>query len=195
MSRHSRAAALGLAIATTFTVTVTPAVGLGLPGPYQDADEYGDVVITEKRGLPTPQRRSIDLGDVRVLQDEPNRQVELVVQMRKVTDSKKFDQVVTIAFGSDTVGGAVELSPSPSDRRSGTAGWFEDGGELKRCRGLVTEILDTRVSRTTVPYRCIPDTPVSVSVLVTTEPDRRGLPWSADQLRSDGTYQLRPAAQ
>ena len=38
------------------------------------------------------------------------------------------------------------------------------------------------------------DVPVSVDTLAATEPDRGGRFWSRDLLRSEGTYQLRPAA-
>lgn len=199
MTRTTRsrttAAALGLALAAGLTAaSTTPSAALGLLASYQDADEAGDVTITRKDGLSDRQRRSIDLGSVQVVQDDANREIDLAVQLRRVTDARRLDQVVTVVLGSDAVGGAVRFSPSPGERRSGAAGWFEDGGEEKFCRGLVTRVSDGGVVRTSVPYRCVPDVPVSVDTLAVTEPDGGGRFWSYDVLESEGTYQLRPAA-
>lgn len=199
MTRTTRsrttAAALGLALAAGLTgASMTPSAALEAPAPYQDTDGAGDVKITRKDGLPDRQRRSIDLGSVQIVRDAANREVGLVVDLRRVTGSTRFDQTVTVVLGSDTVGGAVRFSPSPGDRRSGIAGRFEDGGQEKRCRGLVTRVSDGGVVRTSVPYRCVPDVPVSVTTVAATQPDRGGRPWSYDLLGSEGTYQLRPAA-
>lgn len=199
MTRTTRsrttAAALGLALAAGLTgASTTPSAALGVPPSYQATDGAGDVKITRKDGLSDRQRRSIDLGSVQIVQDDANREIDVAVQLRRVTGSTRFDQVVTVAYGSDTVGGAVRFSPSPGERRSGAAGRFGEGGDDKFCRGLVTRVSDGGVVSTSVPYRCVPDVPVSVDTLAATEPDRGGRFWSHDLLRSEGTYQLRPAA-
>lgn len=189
-ARAAAAATLGLALAAG-----TSAASAGLIGYAQD-DPSGDVKKTEKKGLPNAQRQSIDLAFVQV-QDQPEeRTVDFLVQLKYLTDSKKFDQVVTFSLNrpeeSEVAG--VTFSPSPGDKRDGSAVRRTAKG-TKVCADLVTQTFgDEPLALVSVPYKCVPAGALEITVVTSTGTfGGDGPTFSRDRHVSDGAFQLRGA--
>ncbi|VXB68541.1 hypothetical protein [Nocardioides sp. AX2bis] len=187
-ARTTAAATLGLAL-----VVGTGAAHAGLIGYGQD-DPSGDVTITAKKGLPKAQRKSIDLAFVQVQARPDERMVDFLVQLKYLTDSKKFDQVVTFSLSrpEESQLAGVTFSPSPGDRRDGSAVRRTADG-AKTCSDLTTQTFgDEPLALVSVPYKCVPDEAVEITVVTSTGTFHGDGPtFSRDRQVSDGAFQLR----
>ncbi len=163
----------------------------------RSADAVGDVELITDFGPKTSQRRSIDLREMKVV----NRgdEVRFVVQVRRVTTSKTFDQMAFVSVrppaGSPSTWKVdIGLSPQLPDLSYAYLFLDDTGTRLRTCDPLVATVLWGREAvRLDVPLKCIPHEAGRIKVKTITGHFRSdaGGPYSKDVLRIPGEYELR----
>jgi len=158
-------------------------------------DQWGDVRNHGGQRLTLLEKRSIDMGRIDV--DRVDRKARVTIRMRKVIRTPKFDQMffINLTERKDAPGGQWETNAgfTTKGRYSYSSYWAMDGSRGYNC-GLdvtVRPVKDEVVA--TIPWGCLAEGPVKVSVSSVTGFFRTDAPaFSTDRNTLAGRHTILP---